>query len=123
MGFIQRGQRDLALCRRDGRVLPVVTALVQQRRQGGQQLLALKYAQRHRLRVMDHRGGDNLRGGSGWQNGIVAGIAFIQQRVGGAGASLKRIHFTQYLAAAGAGKRQVLAVKGEFDFALIRQGL
>jgi hypothetical protein len=35
MGFIQRGQRDLALCRRNGRVLPVVAALVQQRRQEG----------------------------------------------------------------------------------------
>ena len=120
MGFIQRGQRDLAICRRNGLILPVVAALVQQRRQDGQQFLALKHTQRHWLRVMENRGGDNFRGGSGWQNGIVAGIAFIQQRIGGAGASLKRIHFTQHLAAAGAGKRQVLAVKGEFDFALIR---
>ena len=36
MGFIQRGKGNLALCRRNGRVLPVFTALIQQRRQGGQ---------------------------------------------------------------------------------------
>ncbi len=67
MGFIQRGQRDLAICRRNGLILPVVAALVQQRRQDGQQFLALKHTQRHWLRVMENRGGDNFRGGSGWQ--------------------------------------------------------
>ena len=72
---------------------------------------------------MDHRRGDDFRGGGGGQNGVVARIAFIQQRIGGAGSSLKRIHFTQHFAAASAGKQHVLAVKGEFDFTLVRQGL
>ncbi len=63
MGFIQRAQRDLAICRRNGLILPVVAALVQQRRQDGQQFLALKHTQRHWLRVMENRGGDNFGAG------------------------------------------------------------
>lgn len=123
MGFIERGCGYLPFLRRNIFILPVITAAVQQRGQFWQQLLPLFCRQRFALGVAERRGGDNFRSRNGAERVVIVGIAFSHQRICAARALLKLINLQKHRAAARAGERFTLAVKGNFDTIIMLQRL
>lgn len=122
-GFYREGCGYLPFLRWNIFILPVITAAVQQRGQFWQQLLPLFCRQRFALGVAERRGGDNFRSRNGAERVVIVGIAFSHQRICAAQALLKLINLQKHRAAARAGERFTLAVKGNFDTIIMLQRL